>query len=210
MQCSALLITILSTVGTACSFLILNTYRMENDLQSATRKIENLANVDGLTVLYNRRYFDQRLELETRRQQRNGRPLSLLMADIDSFKPFNDTYGHQAGDECLRNVAAVLKKSGARSSDITARYGGEEFVMLLPDTDEHGAMRVATTVQSGIRELGIRHESSTISDIVTLSIGITTVTPDRRMLPEEIIQLADNALYKSKRNGKNQIQVQTR
>jgi diguanylate cyclase (GGDEF)-like protein len=82
--------------------------------------------------------------------------------------------------------------------------------MLLPDTDEHGAMRVATTVQSGIRELGIRHESSTISDIVTLSIGITTVTPDRRMLPEEIIQLADNALYKSKRNGKNQIQVQTR
>jgi diguanylate cyclase (GGDEF)-like protein len=183
---------------------------MENDLQSATRKIENLANVDGLTVLYNRRYFDQRLELETRRQQRNGRPLSLLMADIDSFKPFNDTYGHQAGDECLRNVAAVLKKSGARSSDITARYGGEEFVMLLPDTDEHGAMRVATTVQSGIRELGIRHESSTISDIVTLSIGITTVTPDRRMLPEEIIQLADNALYKSKRNGKNQIQVQTR
>ena len=207
LQSLALLLTILSTVGTAYSFLILNTYRMEIDLKKATQKIKNLANVDGLTGLYNRRFFDERLMLEAKRAHRNAQPLSLLIADIDCFKLFNDTYGHQAGDACIRSVADALKKSAGRASDITARYGGEEFVLLLPNTNARGAMRVAKIAQAAIEALHIPHESSNVAATITLSIGATTTVPEIHASPIEIIKHADNALYESKRNGKNQIRT---
>ena len=207
LQLSAVLLTILAVVGTACAFLILNTHRMENDLNEARRKIETLANTDGLTSLFNRRYFDATLQRELERLQRGAQPLSLIMTDIDNFKLYNDTYGHQAGDDCLKRVATALEQSGGRVTDIAARYGGEEMAMLLPNTDARGALKVAMTIRDAVRSLAIPHATSQVSDMVTLSIGIATVRPDRSLTPDLLIRFADQALYASKANGKNQIQV---
>lgn len=204
---ASVLMSILGEVGIACSFLILHTHRMENDLNNARMKIETLANMDGLTNLFNRRYFDAKLEQEFKRLQRSTHPVSLIMADIDCFKLYNDTYGHQAGDDCLKDVAAAFKKSGGRVSDIAARYGGEEFVMLLPNTDQQGARKVAETIRTAIEALAIAHATSSVSGFVTVSIGVATVSPDRSTSPDLLVKLADQALYRSKENGKNQIHM---
>ncbi len=207
LHCTALLTTILGVVGSACSLLILNSHRMENDLKKANKKIEKQANQDGLTNLFNRRYFDNKLTQEFKRLQRNSQPISLILADIDHFKLYNDTYGHLAGDDCLKSIAAAFKETGGRISDIAARYGGEEFVMLLPNTDLEGARRVADAIKGNIASRAIPHATSTVSNLVTLSMGIATVRPDRSMAPELLVRLADQALYKSKGSGKDQIQV---
>lgn len=203
----ALLMTILGVVGSACSLLILNTHRIENDLKQANRKIENLANMDGLTNLFNRRYFDQKLNQEFQRLQRIAQPISLIMADLDFFKLYNDTCGHQAGDNCLRVVATAFKSAAGRVSDIAARYGGEEFVMLLPNTDINGALKVAETVRHELEAAAIPHTTSTVAKTVTLTIGIASVIPDREVTPEMLVKFADLALYTGKKNGKNQIQI---
>ena len=202
----ALLMTILSVVGSACSFLILNTHRIENDLKRASRRIENLANMDGLTNLFNRRYFDRKLAEEFMRLQRVSQPISLIMADLDFFKLYNDTYGHQAGDDCLRTVATVLKEAGGRISDIAARYGGEEFVMLLPNTNKSGALKVAEAIRESLAAKAIPHEASTVKNTVTLTMGVATVTPDRSITPEMLVKFADQSLYTGKANGKDRIQ----
>ncbi len=208
-QSLSLLSTLLGAVGCVCSLLILNALRIEFDLKAATEKLEKLAVSDGITGLYNRRYFDERLLQEFKRSQRNTQPLSLIITDIDYFKQFNDTYGHQAGDECIRKVAAVVKEAGARVSDVAARYGGEEFVLLLPDVDKDGARKIANGIQATLKKKAIAHASSLTANIVTLSIGVATIHPDQSMQPDILVGFADQALYKSKTNGRNQIQVYT-
>ncbi len=204
-QCILIIMTTVAVVGITQSLIILNAHRMERDLRDANRHIANIANQDGLTNLYNRRYFDRKLLEEFSRLQRTSHPLSLIMADIDCFKNFNDTYGHQAGDDCIRAVANVFRKSGGRGSDISARYGGEEFVMILPNTGENGARNVAETLQDHMRKMNIPHKTSTAGKIVTLSLGVTTMVPDNNTSAENLVQRADKALYKSKENGRNQI-----
>lgn len=206
-QCVSILMTILGVVGVACSVLILNSHRIEYDLKKATTQIEKLANMDGLTNLFNRRYFDHKLQQEFKRLQRGSQPLSLILADIDFFKMYNDTYGHQAGDDCIKGVAAAFRQAAGRVSDIAARYGGEEFVLLLPNTDVQGAKKVANELKKTVASLAIPHKASTASDVVSLSIGIATVYPERSDSPDLLVKNADLALYKSKWNGRNQIHL---
>ncbi|EFL50896.1 diguanylate cyclase [Solidesulfovibrio fructosivorans JJ]] len=204
-QSAAILLTILSMVGIMASLIILNAQRLELELKEANRKIEILANQDGLTSLFNRRYFDKKLVQEFKRLQRSAQPLSLIMADIDCFKNFNDTYGHQAGDDCIRAIADAFKQSGGRVSDIAARYGGEEFVMLLPNTDTRGANTVAREISERVTAKAIAHATSVAAPIVTLSMGVATIMPARSMRPKTLVEMADQALYASKSNGRNQI-----
>ncbi len=206
-QVAAVVMTVLGVTGIVCALVILNTHRMEKDLKEANRIIADTANKDALTALYNRRYFDAALEKEFSRIQRYRQPLSLIMADIDCFKDYNDAYGHQAGDECLRAIADILKKAGGRASDTAARYGGEEFVIILPDTDAYGARIISESILDFVRGMALKHEFSAVAGIVTLSLGVTTVVPDESMCPEMLVELADKALYESKRNGRNQVCV---
>ena len=206
-QAAALILTILSVTGIACSLIILNSHRMERELREANRKIGDIASRDALTGLYNRRHFDESLNREYSRLQRTGRPLSLVMADIDYFKDYNDTYGHQAGDECLKAVAEILRNAGSRGGDMAARYGGEEFVLILPDTDARGAKVIADQVQRYMRGMALEHESSKVAEIVTLSLGVATAVPDRSMPPAQLVEAADRALYQSKADGRNRVRV---
>jgi diguanylate cyclase (GGDEF)-like protein len=131
------------------------------------------------------------------------------MADLDFFKLYNDTYGHQAGDDCLRAVASILRKAAGRISDIAARYGGEEFVVLLPNTDRNGALKVAEAIRESLAAEALPHETSTVKDTVTLTMGVATVTPNRSITPKMLIKFADQALYVGKANGKDRIQFFT-
>ena len=167
--------------------------------------LEQLSNVDALTQIANRRYFDKMFEQEWRRETRDRKPLSVLMIDIDHFKEFNDYYGHGAGDECLRRVAACLARSVARPGDLVARYGGEEFVVLLPDTDTKAAMAIAERICSGIRALNIPHTHSSAAPCLTISIGCATKEPASEYSPQELIETADRMLYRSKAAGRNRV-----
>jgi len=206
---TALVLTILSMMGIVSSVLILNTHRMERDFQQANREIADLANKDGLTSLYNRRYLDMALDTEFRRMQRSGRPLSLVMGDIDCFKEYNDAYGHQGGDDCLRAIADVFRQAGGRIADKAARYGGEEFLLILPDTDAEGALNIAESIQTRLQNIHMPHTTSTVADRVTLCLGVATLIPDRSNHPAQLLKMADKALYECKHNGKNQICVGT-
>jgi diguanylate cyclase (GGDEF)-like protein/PAS domain S-box-containing protein len=165
------------------------------------------ANTDSLTGLANRRYFDEALNLEFHRLKRAGTPLSLIMLDVDYFKKYNDNYGHLAGDDCLRQVALTLKTSVARVTDLVARYGGEEFVALLTNTDQHGAITLAERIRQAIEDLAIPHIGSDISNVVTVSLGVTTIHTANVKTGEQIVALADKALYCAKEAGRNQISV---
>jgi diguanylate cyclase (GGDEF)-like protein/PAS domain S-box-containing protein len=174
-------------------------------LRLSAEQMKNLAETDGLTGIVNRRAFDDAFLREAARSARNKTPLSLLMIDIDRFKAFNDTYGHPAGDRCLRLVSECLHRSVKRPADIVARYGGEEFVVLLPETDENGAAIVAEGFASHLREENIVHSQSEFGR-VTASIGISSATG--RVLREEpnsLVSMADAALYEAKAQGRNRI-----
>jgi len=171
-------------------------------LESANQQLKYLASIDGLTQIANRRQFDEQLEHEWRRMMRQQTPLSLILCDIDFFKPYNDTYGHQAGDVCLQQVAAALNRSINRAGDLAARYGGEEFVVILPDTELEGAVHIVKKIQARIQALAIVHKSSP-HHCITLSFGITTVIPTQEILPETLITAADAALYQAKDQGRN-------
>ncbi len=134
---------------------------------------------------------------------RDGLPLSLILCDIDFFKIYNDTYGHQDGDDCLKRVAKVLDRSAKRSIDLAARYGGEEFAIILPNTDEEGAKRVAKDIQEQIREQAIPHRGSKIKDILSVSLGVATTVPCNIIAPEMLITAADRALYQAKEEGRD-------
>lgn len=180
--------------------------RNQINLKIRTDMLEKLSMYDGLTDIPNRRFFEVSLEREWLRTQRFFKPLSLLMIDIDNFKPYNDNYGHGAGDDCLRNVARTLKNTLVRPADLIARYGGEEFVALLPETDEQGALHVAQELCSAVQNLGIRHEYSPTAPVVTMSVGTATFTSENSVeSSEKLLKIADLALYRAKKNGRNQV-----
>jgi diguanylate cyclase (GGDEF)-like protein len=169
----------------------------------STDMLGKLARIDGLTEIPNRREFDRVLEIEWLRAIRSEEPLSLLMLDVDNFKSYNDGYGHDAGDECLRQVALTIQNTMRRSPDFTARYGGEEFVCVLPETDAEGAMALADSIRRNIEALNVPHEEGNGSGIVTLSTGVATLAASAQKSPVEIIKAADGALYRAKQAGRN-------
>jgi diguanylate cyclase (GGDEF)-like protein len=169
-----------------------------------------LAATDGLTGLANRRTFDNRLETEWLRASRDGTSLSLLLIDVDQFKAYNDIYGHQQGDECLRKVAQVIAGGVRRPDDCVARYGGEEIVVLLPDTNEDDAAKVAEDIRAQVEALALHHEANTPSCILTISIGSVTQSPafERSHAgPAQLVLRADMALYQAKQSGRNRVAV---
>jgi two-component system cell cycle response regulator len=178
--------------------------QIELELQAANEKLEILANLDGLTQLANRRRWDACLGQEWRRCAREQQSLSLLLCDVDYFKRYNDAYGHQAGDDCLKQIARAIAQSAKRPADLVARYGGEEFAVLLPNTTAAGADQIAGMIQAAVHDLSIVHCQSDISDRVTLSIGIASVIPHPEMPPETLLTQADSALYRAKQQGRNQ------
>ncbi len=177
--------------------------QVSDELQDANRALVKLSSLDGLTNILNRRSFDAALEVEWHRGMRTGRPLALILGDVDYFKRFNDTYGHDSGDKCLRAVAGALSKAARRASDMVARYGGEEFVILMTDTSEQSAMQIGDRVLEAVRNLQIPHIGSKTADHVTMSLGVSTCLPTLSMAPQDLIRAADSALYQAKADGRN-------
>lgn len=176
----------------------------DKKLNTAYAVLRQQAEIDVLTEIPNRRNFSKRIIEEFKRSSRKGEPISLLFCDIDNFKEFNDTYGHSAGDRCLRRIAQTLKTSLDRPGDFCARYGGEEFVVILPETPAAGAYIIAEKILQNVRELKITHSESPWAPFITISIGIATA--GRTMAPatcEDFINQADKALYEAKNRGKN-------
>ena len=174
-------------------------------LHSATDELKELVRTDSLTGLLNRRAFDDTIENEIRRSGRTAAPLSLLLVDVDRFKPYNDHYGHPAGDAVLRRVAEILKASLKRPGDVAARYGGEEFAAILPDTDEDGAYLVAEGFRRALSEDGIEHAASERGHL-TASVGVASYMPDALDRSSvELIQIADDALYSAKAAGRDRV-----
>jgi two-component system, chemotaxis family, response regulator WspR len=174
-------------------------------LAEANRTLQKLSSLDGLTGIANRRTFDETLSKEWNRAVRDQRPLGLIMLDIDFFKLYNDHYGHQGGDDCLKKVARGLEAAINRDADFLARYGGEEFSAILPDTDVQGAFKVAEEMRQSIKSLRIEHVTSKVSDIVSISIGVASMIPQKGTEPEMLIAAADQALYKAKEEGRDRI-----
>lgn len=181
--------------------------QQKQQLETVNRALQYLATYDSLTEVKNRRSFNEYLDTEWRRLAREEAPLSLIMCDIDYFKLYNDTYGHQAGDECLRQVAAVLQHSVKRSADLVARYGGEEFALVLPNTDIQGAACVAELIGQKVRGLQIVHAKSAVSEYVTLSLGVACCIPAPMSQPGALIAIADEALYRAKAAGRDRVSV---
>lgn len=188
--------------------------KAKSDLEAANQslviknyQLKELAMVDGLTKIANRRLFDETYEKKYRETLRSKKSLVILMIDVDNFKAYNGHYGHAAGDECLIEIAASLKSSLKRPTDIVARYGGEEFVVLLKDIDLEGAKKVANTLLENIRTLNIVHAYSNAANYVTISIGLAFQEPQNFIPKEELLKKADDALYEAKENGRNQIFV---
>ncbi len=176
-------------------------------LKRANEELEALSSIDSLTGLANRRMFDKQLQDEWWRAVRERNCLALVMADVDFFKSYNDTYGHPRGDECLKKVAEVLRGAARRAGDLAARFGGEEFVLLLANTPPAGAKKVAARVLSEVEALCIAHPGSCVSRYVTLSVGVAVVTPDQGDSPHALVAAADDALYRAKTNGRNRMEV---
>ena len=174
-------------------------------LTGSNRQLEALSTIDSLTNLSNRRHFDDILERELLRAQRAGTPISLIMLDIDFFKQYNDEYGHLAGDNCLRFISTVLQENVKRPGDMVARYGGEEFCIIMPDTDQQGALILAGKIQKEVVLLNIHHAKSSIADHVTVSIGTATTVPGFQVTANMLINAADKALYTAKKGGRNLI-----
>lgn len=179
--------------------------QLYRQLEAANQELRRLANLDGLTQIANRRCFDDYLEREWRRMTRERQPIALILADIDYFKAYNDTYGHLAGDACLKQVVQAVREMVRRPADLLARYGGEEFAIVLPNTTLAGAVQVAELVRQRVDELAIEHNSSHCSTYVTLSYGVAGIVPTSELQPTDLIQQADEALYRAKAAGRNQV-----
>ena len=167
--------------------------------------MRKLVFLDGLTGVFNRRYFDQQLTTEVARANRNRSPLSLIMLDVDFFKRFNDHYGHQLGDDCLREIAATLKTSLRRPADLVARYGGEEFACILPDTSYLDAMNLANELERNVRALELEHSLSDASQFVTISLGVAACAGRSDCLAEQLLAVADTQLYRAKSEGRSRV-----
>ena len=181
--------------------------RSEGQLREANALLSELSIRDGLTGLYNRRRFDQVFEMEWRRSLRSVRPLALLMIDVDCFKDLNDAYGHQRGDDCLREIARVLDEQPRRGHDMVARFGGEEFAVLLPGADISGAMRIAENIRRAVEGQRIEHKRSATGPWVTVSVGVSSRTPQVNETQDVILYDADMALYAAKQLGRNRVEV---
>lgn len=179
--------------------------QLANELAESNRQLAHLADKDELTNLHNRRSMDKYLHSEWNRHLRSQQPLSLLFLDIDYFKQFNDTYGHEGGDQALVEVSRVLENNVKRSIDMAARFGGEEFAVILPETGEQNALTMAENIRNELAQLRIPHESSTVAPYLTVSIGVVTVVPH---LPDNdalLRTIADEALYTAKEEGRNRV-----
>jgi diguanylate cyclase (GGDEF)-like protein len=174
-------------------------------LNAANKELQRLSTIDGLTGIPNRRMFDELSIREWRRCERMKKPVALVMLDIDNFKLFNDQYGHQAGDDCLRAVAAQVARAAPRAADLAARYGGEEFVLVLGETDADGARWVAENIRQHVAELGILH--ATPQRRVTISCGVAAVLPKAGLSLDVLLRTADQALYQAKAEGRDKVVV---
>ncbi|MBH8580488.1 GGDEF domain-containing protein [Bisbaumannia pacifica] len=177
----------------------------EERLLRLQRELEALSYQDGLTGAANRRRLDAVLETEWASGRRSGRPLSLIMLDIDCFKQYNDRFGHLAGDDCLRRVVEVVGTSAQRPRDLLARFGGEEFALVLPETDRDAALRVAQRCRALIAEAAIAHPASEVSPLLTLSMGVATALPSDVVAPTWLLETADRRLYHAKQGGRDRI-----
>jgi diguanylate cyclase (GGDEF)-like protein len=179
----------------------------EKTLQQANRELENLSYVDALTQVANRRQFEEYLEQKWEEAQHENNPLSLIMADVDYFKRYNDEYGHQAGDYCLIRVAQAISKAVVDSDDLVARYGGEEFAIILSNASAERVVKVAESIRTEIQKLGIPHRQSFVSHNITLSLGIASLLPSRLDSLKSLIALADKALYQAKDQGRDRFSM---
>ncbi|WP_317930086.1 sensor domain-containing diguanylate cyclase [Halioxenophilus sp. WMMB6] len=180
--------------------------KMEDVLMHLNKQLESLSFHDALTGVANRRLYDQSMEAEWARAQRNQLPVSLIIIDVDHFKQYNDVYGHVAGDQCLIKVAETLKGITRRSSDLLARYGGEEFVLMLPDSDRKSALVLAEKCRHAIEALQIPHAGSASAGVVTISAGVSSQVPSELLSPTKLFDTADKMLYLAKSNGRNRIE----
>ncbi|MDR2519388.1 MAG: diguanylate cyclase [Spirochaetaceae bacterium] len=180
--------------------------RVKNHIQiiHQIRAIERLGLIDGLTNIPNRRCFDERLYIEWRRSLREQRPITFMMLDMDNFKAYNDTYGHPQGDLLLRTAAAIFATAIQRSTDFAARLGGEEFGVLLPDTDQYGALRIAEKIRMAVETANVLTTEGSATE-ATVSIGVASLIPSQDMTLEAFVALADNNLYMAKKKGRNQV-----
>lgn len=179
----------------------------EKELEEINRKLHQLSITDGLTRLFNRRYFNDIYIKEWSRSRRQKESLSILMCDVDHFKLYNDNYGHQMGDEALIKISEVINTVLKRASDIVARYGGEEFIIMLPNTDHEGGRLIGEKIIDEVRKLKIEHEMSTVSDYVTISAGLASAIPVSKNDSQLLIKNADKALYVSKESGRNMLSI---
>jgi diguanylate cyclase (GGDEF)-like protein len=193
-----------SVVGATVAYNVEHTRRTS---WLEARLLAEMALRDGLTGIFNRRRFDDHIQRVWQLGIREHRPIAMLMIDIDFFKPYNDHYGHQAGDEVLKAVAGVMARSARRPLDFVARYGGEEFVIVLYDATRDYAAELARRIQDGVRSLGIPHAVSSASPLLTVSIGVAYVVPVSGRSPDGLVQLADEALYAAKNRGRNHVHV---
>ncbi|MGB3613351.1 MAG: PleD family two-component system response regulator [Elainellaceae cyanobacterium] len=183
--------------------LYIERHQLHKDLERANQLLHKMAALDGLTQISNRRSFDGRLQREWQRLARESRPLALALFDVDFFKVYNDTYGHLAGDNCLRQIAAAAEQTVRRPADLVARYGGEEFALLMPNTGEAGAVAIAHQLCHAVRQLGIYHGASPMGDHVSLSVGVASLIPTAEEPAESLINAADVALYRAKEQGRD-------
>lgn len=177
--------------------------RTQMRLKQQSDLLATYAFLDGLTGLANRRAFDDKSALEWRHGLRSEQPLSTILLDVDHFKPYNDSYGHAAGDECLRSVAAALSGQIGRAGDLLARYGGEEFVVILPGTDHARALAVGESLRAAVQALGLAHRASRVADQVTVSVGVSTTVPRAGISLSALLEATDQALYAAKSGGRN-------
>ena len=194
---------IIRALGERIEILELRTQRLDQANQDLLR----LSYLDSLTGIANRRHLEEALDLEWRRACRVGTPLSLIMIDADFFKAFNDSYGHQRGDDCLKLLASSLRNVLNRPGDMVARYGGEEFMIVLPGTDEQGAAKMAEAMRGGVEAMEIMHEGSHANEVVTISLGVVTGYPTKGLSSSELIAAADEALYQAKEGGRNRVAI---
>ena len=187
---------------------ILARTQAEIALQKMNQRLQTLACTDSLTEIANRRYFDEYFHQMWLQMARDRKPLSLILCDLDYFKSYNDTYGHLAGDTCLRISAQAIAQALRRPGDLVGRYGGEEFAVVLPDTDLDGATQVARNIHSEFERLELPHERSPINKSVTCSMGISSQIPYYLLSPEALLSAADQALYRAKQTGRNTFCVQ--
>jgi diguanylate cyclase (GGDEF)-like protein len=199
---------VLSVAGVFILFIIAVTAfklvsNAKKSLLGASKKLEEMALPDELTKIANRRYFDQKLQEEWRRMRRAKKPLSLIFFNVDHFKLYNDTYGHQAGDLCLQTIANTAAQLFKRPGDFLARYGGDEFIVILADTHLEGAITLAEKLRHNISGTEMPHETSPVSKFVTISCGVSSVIPEKSTSYKVLLKAADDVLYEAKEQGRN-------